>query len=53
MRAGTTDVWCGGWNVYEEEEAPSETEIRNIFWETEGWRFIGEGTPLSGQQLLF
>lgn len=40
VRAGTIDVWLGGWNVYEEAEAQSETEMRNVFWETEGWRFI-------------
>lgn len=40
VRAETLEVWSGGWNVDEEEEAQSETEIGNIFWEMEGWRFI-------------
>lgn len=36
MRAGIDNVWLGGWNVYEEEEAQRETEMRNVFWEMEG-----------------
>lgn len=30
MRAGIDNVWLGGWNVYEEEEAQSETEMKNV-----------------------
>lgn len=40
MRAGTGNVRFGGRNVYKEEEAQSETEIGDIFWETGGQRLI-------------
>jgi len=40
MRARTKNVWLSGWNVYEEEDAQSETKMRNISWELEGRGFI-------------